>query len=176
MTTGQMGPVGLLAPSYTWGRGFTDVVAFAAPPAGQAVTHVIPSTYAESVLVACATLTTSAVVANRFPTLALLNGDSKVFATYAASSAIVASSAVTITWSVGPNVAGGAGGAAPAVPLPDLILPPGLRVQLGAVNLDVGDALSGVYMMLAHFPTGPTGAPDRTATLSSTAALYGETT
>lgn len=172
MTSAQMGPVGLAVPSYTWGRGFTDVAAKLTPPAGSTVVHVVPSTYAESLLTACATLTASIAVANRFPFLTLANGDAKVYATFPVTTAVVAAGVVTVTWSVGLNIPGGGGGAAPVVPLPDLILMPGTMITIGALGLDVADQLSGVYMTLGHFPTGPTGAPTRTAPLNETAGLY----
>jgi hypothetical protein len=172
MTSAQFGPVGSQVPSYTWGRGFTDVVRLVNPPAGSVATHVIPSAASEIFLTACATLTASAVVATRFLTLTLANGDGSIFATFAATAGVVASGVATVTWALGANIPGGAGNAAPCVPLPDIIMQPGWRVSIGAVGLDVGDQLSGLALTIAHIPTGPTGPPQRTAPLSSTSGPY----
>lgn len=172
MTSAQLGPIGVGLPSYTWGRGYTDVVLPKNPPAGQAHTHVVPSSANEVILTASATLTASAAVANRFPALMLANGDGTVYATFAATVAVAAAGIATVTWALGANVPNGAGGAAPAVPLPDLIVPPAFRVVIGAIGLDVADQLSGLALTILHIPTGPTGPPQGTAPLTDTAGLY----
>jgi hypothetical protein len=173
MTNTQLGPVGVGLPSYTWGRGYTDVVRPQNPPAGSAHTHVVPSSAQEVFLTASATLTASAAVVNRYPALMLANGDGSVYATFAATVAVAAAGVATVTWALGANIPNGAGGAAPAVPLPDLIVMPGFRVILGAIGLDVADQLSGLAFTILHIPTGPTGPPQGTAPLADTAGLYG---
>jgi hypothetical protein len=133
---------------------------------------VIPSSANEIVLTACATLTASATVASRFPVLTLQNGDGFVFASFAATTAVVASGVVTVTWALGANIPGGAGNASPTVPLTEIIMPAGFAVSIGAIGLDGADQLSNVALYLLHIPTGPTGPPQGTANLTDTSGPY----
>lgn len=172
MTSPQRGPVGVGVPSSTWGRGWTDLVTVNKPSAGTPALRTVPSLASEAILTACATYTLSAAAANRYPALSFVNGDGTVWATFAASTALVASAVGTVTWALGTSNPGGAGGSAPVIPIPDFILSPGWGISIGGLALDVADQISGIVLSVLHIPTGPTGPPAGTATLDSTSGLY----
>jgi hypothetical protein len=102
-----------------------------------------------------------------------VNGDGVVFGTFPTTAAVAASGIITVTWAIGVNVPGGGGNAAPVVPLPDLILDPGYSIAIGAIGLDAADQLGQALLLVNHIPTGPTGPPNRTSAIATTAGLYG---
>lgn len=172
MTSMQQGPVGVSAPSYTWGRGYRDVVRLANPPAGQPLRHTVPSHTAYLAITACLTLTTDATVANRFAELAILQGDGNPIGIFPATTAVPASSVATITWAIGCNIPSGVGGLVQVVPLPEMILDPGFTVQFSAAAEDAGDTITSALLYVLHIPTGPTGPPGRTQPLGATSGPY----
>jgi len=157
MTAPQSAPFGIVAPAYTWGRGYAQLSSVPQPAAGAAAKLTIPGTAYQRLLSAHFTLTTSAAVANRFPRVSLLDGDGVVRGRFASSVAVVAGSVATYTFAVGlgdhSHVATGDGYSA----IPDMILPPGFAWQFDAAGLDVLDQLSAVDTLLDWFWTGPMG-------------------
>lgn len=159
MSAPQSAPYGIVAPAYTWGRGYAQLSSANIPAAGAAAKLVIPGTAYQRLLTAHFTLTTSATVANRFPRMSILDGDGQVRARFAASVAVVASSSVTYTFAVNvgdhSHVASGDGYSS----IPDMILPPGFAWSWDAAGLDPADQLSAVDVLLDWFWTGPMGPP-----------------
>lgn len=152
-------PVGIVAPSYTWGRGYAQLSVVPIPAAGSAAKLTIPGTAFQRLLAAHFTLTTSAVVANRFPRVSFVDGDGTVRARFTTSVAVVAASVVTYTFAVNQgdhsHVATGDGYSS----IPDMILSSGYGVLFDAAGLDIGDQISAVDIFMDWFWTGPQGLP-----------------
>jgi hypothetical protein len=132
--------------------GWLDTLPFPNPAAGSAFTRAVPGELGERLITVTATLTTSAVVANRIVSITYLDRSGNAFASVQMSNAVVASSSVTVfgmaTW---PVSAKGASGIS-ALPIPDLLLTPGMSWQLSVSNMDAGDTLTGINSYMWRFP------------------------
>lgn len=130
-----------------------------APVAGAEWSFTVPSLGWLRIRSIVATLTTSAVVANRVAGFTLSDPDRVA---YAASSnlALPASSAQRIVYMPGTGSGGlvGAGGTL-LVPLPDLIVPVGYVLKSFTGLIDVADQYSNVRMIVEEFDTHPAGFP-----------------
>lgn len=105
------------------------------------------------------TVTTTAGVANRNLALQVVNEDSIVVYEVPLTAAIVASSAVLVSYQV--NQAGnyvGANGDS-CLSLPDLLLPGGFSWQLVAQNFAAGDTITKILQIHEAFPVGALGYP-----------------
>lgn len=153
-------PVGIVAPSYTWGRGYAQLQSVPIPAAGSAAKLTIPGTAFQRLIAAHFTLTTSVVVANRFPRVSIVDGDGTVRARFTTSVAVVAATAVSYTFAVNQgdhsHVATGDGYSS----IPDMILASGFGVWFDAAGLDPADQISAVDVFMDWFWTGPQGLPE----------------
>lgn len=124
----------------------------------------LPSGAGYQLLLGTATLTTSAAVANRFPTIALQNGDGLTFFRSIDSTAIPATTAASISF--GPDVTTGAGntGQLVTIGMPFINLDAGWRIAVITGGLDVADQWSGVRLYLSELhDTDPAEAPGHRA-------------
>lgn len=106
------------------------------------------------------TLTTSAVVANRFATVDYLDGDQGAFLRSMSGTALAAS--LTRTFNFAPEYATptvSVGGDEMA-PLSTQWLPPGYRIRITAINLDAADQVGGVSLYMCRAMTGKVGEPE----------------
>jgi hypothetical protein len=99
-------------------------------------------------------LTTSAVVANRFVSLDILDGDGTV--TFQSMSGTALAASGSRRFSFAPNVSNvvSAVGLSELLPFPDSLLAPGLSLRFAGVNLDVGDQFSAAFLHLIRIPSG----------------------
>jgi hypothetical protein len=100
------------------------------------------------------TFATSAVVANRFPSVLATDGTTRYWRSGTVASLAASQSA---DWAGFPGV--GAGGSANGVvylawPNGGLILPPGFRLATLTTGLDAGDQYSGIAMLIEELLTG----------------------
>lgn len=132
-----------------------EVVKLANPAAGAGLKRVIPSDYYEKLMSVQLKLATSAVVANRVPSLVFADGDGVQFGTYPASVAIVAGSTATITFAMDVESVTANTNALVSSEIPGLILPPGFQWQVTVAGIDVGDQISAVAAYIWRAPSGP---------------------
>lgn len=122
----------------------------AVPAPGADWSFTLPSGADYQLLLATATLTTSAAVANRFPTIAFQNGDGLTFFRSVDNTAITATTAASISF--GPDVTTGAGNSGQLVTIstPFVILDAGWRIAALTGGLDVADQWSAIRLYLAE--------------------------
>lgn len=115
------------------------------PAAGADWSQAVPAGHLWQLLAVTATLTTSAVVANRSAKLILGDG-TNTFLTIPAAVVQAASLGGVYSWAVGANPA--SLGAVQLGPLPDLVLPPAWTIGVSTALLDVGDAWTAIRLHL----------------------------
>lgn len=121
---------------------FPDHLLIPQPAAGAVAKLAIDSRWDVRILAAVSTLTTSAVVANRFPTLRVKDPEGNTWYGVVASPAVAAGAANVEVWFDAETLHGGPDGTAlVAGGTPSMWIPGGWAVELGAVNLDVGDQI-----------------------------------
>lgn len=122
--------------------------------AGQAVVFRIPGETFVALSHASVTLTASAVVANRYVTLDILDGDSTI--TFRSMSAAALAATETRRYSFAPNVSNvvASAGQSELLPFPDSLLAPGMSLRFTAVGLDVGDQFNGTFLHLWRAASG----------------------
>jgi hypothetical protein len=130
------------------------VVPIASPAAGADFTITTPGESTWSVLSIAATLTTSAVVANRVPVLRMTDGSSVLWRVPALV-AVTASLTTQVSWvaELGYQQAALSGGAL-TVGLPPMYLQPGNIVALTTSALDVGDTWTNIVVQVAEVFNG----------------------
>lgn len=132
--------------------GWQEPVYIPAPAAGANWSFTGDGRYFTRVLAITNRFATSAVVANRFPSMQLTDTNGVVISSVSAGGSIPASTSVTPYLMVGgPAYANGNVGATFGF-LPDLLIPPGWVWQSSAANLDVGDQFSNVVLLVQRFP------------------------
>lgn len=139
------------APGYA--QGWQDTVLIPAPAAGAGWSHVVDGQWWERLITANWTLTTDAVVANRFPQLALLDQYGNRVAQVPASGTVVAGATITFhLMQRCPQLAASTAGTAPGW-LPDLLVPPGWRWVSTGTGYDAGDQETGALLLVQRFPS-----------------------
>lgn len=149
---------GILTP-LSYGRGWPQAIRLDNPAAGTAASLVTPGDRNRRVVAVRATLTASATVASRVPTLSYIDPDGIVWAAFGGISAVAASGTGATQWAVGVSTAATALTGADTVGLPDLILPPGHGISIGAAALQSADTITGVAVWVEEIPIGPGGYP-----------------
>lgn len=144
---------------FAYGRGYPTLKKVTTPAAGATASLPVPGSRVFRLLSVQATLTTSAAVANRVPTLQFLDGDGGEWLRIPGQGSQAASLTDVWTWcaGVGAEYTSAAGGQ--VLPLPDLLVPSGFSVTLNVVNIDVADQLSVVRAFVEEFPIGGQGYP-----------------
>lgn len=129
------------------------------PAAGSPFTFKVGSKTYDMVITAQGKFTTSAVVANRTPYLAYLDGDGREFARFSSGVVIAASDSTTETWGISFGTLVTSGPGFTTAGLTGVLLPPGYELQLGMGNMDVGDTITDVSLWVHRAPTGEVGQP-----------------
>lgn len=130
---------------------FTIPLVVTVPAAGADWVVKVPGGSVWELLSVRATLTTSAVVANRVPQLNYLDADGQPYASFPAGGNTPASSNFAFNWvqgigyqnAVNPFVIG-----LPATPIP---LSPGFRITVATVGIDVTDQWSTIRMLVRQW-------------------------
>lgn len=132
--------------------GWQQLVQVAAPAAGQQWSYKVDGRYFERLIAVYFTLTTSAVVANRFPLVTVKDNNGVIIATVPAGSTVPATTNLLVSLFIG--APGFAVGTAfnTAGCLPDLILPPDYTWSSSILGGDAGDQFSVVTLLVQRFP------------------------
>lgn len=140
-------------------QSWQEVVTLSNPAAGSGRNFLIDSRAYRRILTVKATFTADANVASRFPSVQFKDGNGTVFAEMAASLAVAATEAFTLTWAILGDHVSGSGSANSLNSLPSLLLPPGYTVTVTASSLQAGDQFSNISMLVEHHPSGNYGIP-----------------
>lgn len=132
--------------------GWFERVIVPSPAAGANFTYTIDGRYKERLLSARFTLVTSAVVANRFPVLHLLDVNSRVVASAWAGGTIPASTMQTQNLAREFTLQSNYGGSEVFGPLPDWLMPEGYSWQSSVQNIDAGDQINAITLLVERFP------------------------
>ena len=150
---------GLLQP-FGYGLGYQDWVQVAQPAAGNAQTVTVTGENYVRVLAARATLTTSAVAANRVLSLDFINARGVTFVQNGAPVLVTANTSNQVfEWDFDRTVSEWNTGTPVWVPVVDVFLPPGFAIKFNVAAIDVGDQLSNLVLWIERFPTGERGYP-----------------
>jgi hypothetical protein len=124
------------------------------PAVGTAATFRIPGETFSVLSHASVVLTTSAVVANRFVSLDILDGDTTV--TFRSTSGTALAASLTRRFSFAPDVDNVVSAAAgeEMLAFPRSVLAPGLSLRFSVFGIDAGDQLSAVFFHLIRIPSG----------------------
>lgn len=140
---------------YASGRGYQDTIALAAPAAGAVPTVTVGGENYLRVLAAIISISTSAVVANRFVSLDYTDARGNVLVRNAASVLVTAGTvAQQFVWGINRAVAEWNTGTPVFVPLLDMFLNPGNTVKIAVDAIDVGDQLTSGFLVVERFSTG----------------------
>jgi len=129
------------------GRGMSEQVVFRGnnPGAGSNFSFVIPSEYQWRPLGCTFTLTTSAVVANRFVTVQYLGSDGNPWNASGAAVVTAANSVARYDGSMYINTGSWASGTDVFFPLDPFFLRGGDTLKINVTNIDVADTLTLIY-------------------------------
>jgi hypothetical protein len=115
------------------------------PGAGADWSWIGPTFGAFRVSMVTAVLTTSAAAGNRIPALQVLDASSNVLAQLGLTSLITASAAAAITWGKGLTGVGASQTVLTAA-FPDVVWPPGVKLQTSTGGLLAGDQWSAIII------------------------------
>lgn len=139
-----------------WARGWTEELVIPNPAAGAVWSHTVDGRYSERLVSARWVLTTSAVVANRFPVLYLANTNgTKVLCVWAGGT-ITAGEAVGVNLAGDTTIQSNYGGIETFGPMPNRIVPPGYTWTATVQNIDVADQQSAIVLTVNRFPSDTT--------------------
>lgn len=150
--------VGLFAP-ISYGRGYVTNNPVANPAAGSGSTIVVPGDRFYRLIAVTGTFTASAAVATRTVRLTITDADNNLLSAFPANATVAASGTVLVsaTYRFAGQYTGGDG--SQNLTLPNFFLQQGWKVTLSAVNLQAGDAFTGVRWVWEEFPHGNYGYP-----------------
>ena len=132
--------------------GWQQALHLPAPAAGAQWSHTVDGRYLERLVSVFTSFQASAVVASRYPVLALVDGDGRTVTEVPVGAAIAAGSLLVASLTAGaPVAATGAGGAVGGY-LPDLLLPGDWQWQSRVTNMDPGDQWSAPVLLVQRFP------------------------
>jgi len=141
----------LRQPGYV--QGWQELIQVPTPAPGATFQRVIDGRWSERLYAAVFRITTSAVVANRFMSLQLLDNNAVRVTAIGASGGVPASTAVRANLCVTtPIVATGVGGDTYGN-IPDVLAPPGWSWLLSVSGIDAGDQVDQVALLVHKFPS-----------------------
>lgn len=147
----QMARLLLGAPSFA--VGWQEPIYIPNPAAGNAFTYTVDGRYYERVLAVAFNLVTSAVVADRFAELFLMDNNGKNITAVPCGGTVAASTTLNVFLTAdAPSYSGGNSGGTFGK-LPDLLIPPGWKWQLDVFSMDAGDAINDVVLLVQRFPS-----------------------
>jgi hypothetical protein len=130
----------------------------ASPAAGAQLSVTVQGEWWVRVLHARATITTDANAANRLVTLDYVNARSQTIARNGAGVVVTASTTnQAFEWDFQRTVAEWAANTPVFAPLSPLFLDPASSIKFAVDNIQVGDQLASLSLVLEKFPTGPRG-------------------
>jgi hypothetical protein len=134
-------------------QGWQEIVYGPDPAAGASYSHQVDGRWSERVILAEALFTASAAVANRDVLFTVANADGLILSRGTAVRSAAAGNVVGISGQQGmpydiSAVSGWAVG-----PLPRLLMPPGWFFRLDIINVQAGDTLTGVRLVVQRFPS-----------------------
>lgn len=138
-----------------YGTGWTELIELPQPAVGAVGTYKIPGETFTRVVAGRARLVTSAVVANRFPALDVLDGDGTIVLRVMSPTAVVASTTRDVSFISNLGVSLTSGFGEDALPFSDGLFPPGFQIRVSVGGIDVGDQLSGLSLLVWRVPSGP---------------------
>lgn len=149
----------LMAGALAHQAGWQEPVYLPQPAAGQNWKFKVDGRYFTRVLAMTFVLQTSAVVANRFPQLQLVDQNGVVITAVQAGGTVVASSNLQNYLTV--NTPFGSGGASGGSfgNIPDFLIPPDWSWQSAIFGIDPGDQLSGIVLLVQRFPNDTASQP-----------------
>lgn len=134
-------------------RGWQETIYPVNPAQGQLFSLTIDGSAWVRLLVINYTLTTSAVVANRFPRLGIRDQDGVNIWIQQLSGGIPASTAAQLYAAQGlGTLANGTSGLNSSA-LPDFLIPPGWQIQSQVSAIDAGDQISHIQLVVQRFPS-----------------------
>lgn len=143
---------------YRFAYAYHDFLDPASPAAGANLTIVVPGECGIVPLAAIATLTTSAAVANRLLSIDYIGARGTTYHRNAAAKVETATNGGRVyVWSSGRTVSENAANTPVFVPLLELLLDPGMKIQFTVDAIDAGDQLSAVHLVVLKVPTGAGG-------------------
>ena len=156
MTTGLPGNTSqtarLMVRAPGFAVGWQERVILPAPAAGQQWTYRVDGRYTERLVAVTFSLTTSAVVANRFPVVVLRDNNGTVVTEVPAGNAVAASATLT-TYLVNGSPGTAQGGVGNTYGfLPEILVPGDWSWGSGVGAMDPGDQLSSAVLLVHRFP------------------------
>lgn len=148
-----------LTTAFGYGRAFTEPLKGTSPAAGSNYSLTVSGAYAERFSVCKFTLTTSATVANRIVTVDYIYPGTGTIAEAGPTVIQTASSTGVYNGRIGFGPSDWNTGTAAFFGLPDIILLPGMQLQINVANIDATDALSSIFFVRERFQTGEDGFP-----------------
>lgn len=125
-----------------------------APLVGADFTFTLPAGGTYELLAVYWTFVTSAVVANRGPTVSLQDADSNFLARFGNGAAIVASSTARVSFTAGLGAPIGGGSYAAGLPVPPYVLQAGDKIASQTSSIDVGDQISAIIVTVRDWSPG----------------------
>jgi hypothetical protein len=148
---------GVLRP-FTYGRGYPTLNTALTPTgSGQPSVLQVPGNRRFRLTSVRATLTTSATAGNRVPFLALRDADDNQYVSMPVQTAVPASTAQVLQWTVGIPAAYSGADSSLVLPFPDVILERDHKARLSWSGAQAGDQLSAVVWYYDEIPVGPDG-------------------
>lgn len=137
---------------YDYEGDLSQVVSVPNPGAGNELSYSFPGSEDSRLRAVTFQLVTSATVATRTVFLDYVDGSGVVIARHSSGFTQTAGLTTLYTFGVGINAYGANAAANIGSPLIDLLLRHGMKVQTTIVNLDSGDVISNVRLVLDQFP------------------------
>lgn len=128
-------------------------LSFVTPGAGASATRRIPGETFERLDIIRFQLTTSAVVANRFAMVDVLDGDQNVVCRVPSTGAVAASLTFRFTFIYGLSLVLNGATNEQVFGLPDVLYPPGFTFRIFVGNMDVADQLSNIFATVLRVPS-----------------------
>ena len=142
-----------------FGLGFPRYRIIPAPAVGSPGKLSVPGEEVWRIMSIVASLTTSAVVANRAPEINVQDQDGNKVVRVPTTAFALATTTTQLEWlaGLGADYVGADG--SQILPLPSFLVPGGFSINLSVGAMDVGDAISAIKVYAEVFPTGPEGYP-----------------
>lgn len=129
------------------------------PAAGSGWVYKVDGKYLERVIAISFVLNTSAVVANRFPAVNVLDNYGNVISSVPAGGTVVASSSLSTYLALhGPAYAFGSSGGNFGF-MPDFLLPGDWSWTATVAGMDAGDQISNIFLITQQFPNDAAAVP-----------------
>ncbi len=153
------GTARLIAGAPGYAVGWQKPVNVAKPAAGAGWSYKIDGRYVERVIAISFVLNTSAVVANRFPAVNVLDNYGNIVSSVPAGGTVVASSSLSTYLALhGPAYAFGNSGGNFGF-MPEFLLPGAWSWAAAVAGMDPGDQISNIFLITQQFPNDSASYP-----------------